>query len=297
MSHRLTFSANTPLPIATKLSAAGAGRVVPASPCEQVPRFDPRTHLPVPAGDPSPIALAKDASIELLALDVTPLDQGDGTTDDLLWVNASFTDPLGRFVELCGHEAVPKDEQQHFGAVAARTLRPIVSADDETAVLWEIVPLVAWGAYDVRVDGELTDLGVVGLLQLIAGDENSLDLILFPRALDAEGRARPTPIQAAEELGAGGFRLVWRGVDYVQVPVMTVRAERGDTLASIANEMSVDPDTLARANPAVAASGAPLRGELVHVPFIVRAATAVARRVRSTALSWKEIIRGWTTLN
>jgi len=81
------------------------------------------------------------------------------------------------------------------------------------------------------------------------------------------------------------------------VPVHAARAERGDTLSAIAREMAVDADVLRRANPGVADPDAPLQGELVRVPFIVRAAAAAARRARSIALSWKEIIRGWTTLN
>ena len=67
--------------------------------------------------------------------------------------------------------------------------------------------------------------------------------------------------------------------------MVTVRAERGDTLLKIAREMSVDADALVRANSELASPDEPLGGELIHVPFIVRAATAVARRVRATALT------------
>lgn len=300
MAHRLPFSPNTPLPIATKVSAFGTGQVAPLLPGEEIPRFDPGTHLPAVPVPPSPIALAKGASIELLALDLVPVDPCDSAAGDVLWTSASFVDPLGRRIRLRGREAVPKgDARQYFGGVAVRAVQPASTArrDGSEPVPWVAVPLVAWGAYDIWVGEEQTDAGVVGLVQLIEGEEKSLDVILFPRKLGADGRAAAAPVYAAEELGAGGFRLTWGGVDYTQVPVVAVRAERGDTLSSIAKDMSVDLDSLVRANPQIPWPAAPLRGELLRVPYIVQAATAIARRVHSAALTWKEIIRGWTTLN
>ncbi|MBO2520793.1 MAG: hypothetical protein CW345_03155 [Firmicutes bacterium] len=302
MAHRLAFSSNRPVPIAMKVSDPGSGQVLPLPPADQLPRIDPRTHLPAPPGPPSPLTLAKGAAIELFAIDQTALDREDGTTEDVLWAHAAFDDPLGRRVRLEGRVAVPRNEAvQHFGGVAARALQPTDREPDEPGEPeqpgWTVVPLIAWGSYDVIVDGAVSDARVLGVLRLEERESPRLDLLLFPRVLDGEGRAHAAPLQAAEDLGVAGWRLHWPAVDYLQVPVHAARAERGDTLSAIAREMAVDADVLRRANPGVADPDAPLQGELVRVPFIVRAAAAAARRARSIALSWKEIIRGWTTLN
>lgn len=305
MSHRLAFTPNTPIPIATKLWAIGSGLVVPTTTDEQVPRFDPATSLPQLVSAHHPIVLSKDASVELLALDQTVLDAVDGAGGDLLHIEASFVDPLGRRVRLTGREmAALGDDRQYFGGVVARAVRP-PSPDvggAGTPSGWVMVPLVAWGRFDVWVQDDVSDRGVLGLVYLesnapgMAG-ANTLTVVLYPRVVGAGGKVHAAPLRAAEELGVAGWRLVWSGVDYVQAPLMSVRAERGDTLATIAQEMSVDAEAVARANRDVPGPETPLAGELVRVPFFVRAATAVARRARATALTWKEIIRGWTTLN
>ena len=303
MAHRLAFPPNLPVPIATKLSAAGDGRVTPLHPRAQAPGFDGQTHLFYLQDDPDEdIVLADDASIELLALDQTPLDPIDDTqSGDLLWVKASFVDPLGRRVELRGREtgARPVDGQC-FGGVATQQAQPLLtrtSDSTQSQIHWVLLPLVAWAQYEIRIEDDVTDSAVVGAIQLVQADTNTLRLTLFPRSIGLHGKAHASPIHAAEELGVAGWCIQWEHVDFLQVPIMTVRAERGDTLTKIAKEMSVDADSVIRANSDLAGPDEPLGGELVNVPFIVRAATTVARRVHSTALTWKEIIRGWTTLN
>lgn len=303
MSHRLAYPPNLPVPIATKLSVKGDGRVAPLHPRAQAPTFEKETHLLqlLEESDGS-IILATDASIEALAVDQTPLDPPAGaTSDDFLWVAASFSDPLGRRIELRGYQtALPPVAGQCFGGVATQIMHPVVPKEGTWPTArpqWILLPLIAWGEFEIRVDGEVTDSGVVGTVRLIQSEANTLRLTVYPRTVDVVGISRASPIQAAEELGVAGWCIEWEGVDYLQVPVMTVRAERGDTLHKIAKEMSVDADAVVRANAELAGPDEPLAGELVSVPFIVRAATAIARRVHSTALTWKEIIRGWTTLN
>ena len=303
MSHRLAFPPNLPVPIATKLSAAGDGRVTPLHPRAQAPSFDGQTHLFYLQDDPErSIVLANDASIELLALDQTPLDPiDDSPSDDLLWVKASFVDPLGRRVELAGGRPVPdRWTGQCFGGVATQQAQPLLTRTatrPNPRSTGSFSPSSHGPQYEIRIEGDVTDSAVVGAIQLVQADTNTLRLTLFPRSIGLDGKAHASPIHAAEELGVAGWCIQWEHVDFLQVPIMTVRAERGDTLTKIAKEMSVDADSVIRANSDLAGPDEPLGGELVNVPFIVRAATTVARRVHSTALTWKEIIRGWTTLN
>jgi len=247
--------------------------------------------------------LAWEAAIDLLALDHTPLDPIDETcpANDLLWVRARFIDPLERRVEMVGRKAPPlPDLGQCFGGVATQLVQPLAKArGDGTSgpAEWLVYPLVAWGTFEVWVEDDPSDEAVIGVVQLLEGKERTLRLTLYPRTVGQDGSSRAAPIQAAENLGAAGWFIEWKGVEYLQTPVMTVRAERGDTLAKIAKEMSVDPDSVFRANAELAGPDEPLGGQLVSVPYIVRAATSLARRVHATALTWKEIIRGWTTLN
>lgn len=304
MSHRLAFPPNRPVPISTKLSADGPARVIPLHPAAQAPRFDPMTLLlHFIEHKESDVVLAREASIELLALDHTLLDPSDDapSAGDHLWVKAAFVDPLGRLVEMRGRKApVQPDLGQCFGGVATQLAHPLPAVPgggSPSTTQWLVYPLVAWGAFEIRVQDQLTDAAIIGVIQLMQGTSNTLRLTLYPRAVDDLGSARAAPIQAAEQLGIAGWAIQWEGVDYLQAPVMTVRAERGDTLVKIAKEMSVDADTVVRANIELAGPDEPLSGELVSVPFIVRAATTLARKVHSTALTWKEIIRGWTTLN
>ncbi|HLS89835.1 MAG TPA: hypothetical protein VK101_01120 [Limnochordia bacterium] len=304
MPHRLAFPPNRPVPVSTKLSAYGPARVVPLHPAAQAPRFDPLTHLPHFFDHPEDgIVLAREAAIDLLALDHTPLDPIDETSPahDLLWVRARFIDPLERRVEMVGRKAPPlPDLGQCFGGVATQLVQPLARARSDGSsgpVEWLVYPLVAWGTFEIWVEDVLSDEAVIGVVQLLGGEERTLRLTLYPRTVGQDGSSRAAPIQAAETLGAAGWFIEWKGVDYLQTPVMTVRAERGDTLAKIAKEMSVDPDSVIRANADLAVPDEPLGGQLVSVPYIVRAATSLARRVHATALTWKEIIRGWTTLN
>ena len=255
MAHRLAFSSNRPVPIAMKVSDPGSGQVLPLPPADQLPRIDPRTHLPAPPGPPSPLTLAKGAAIELFAIDQTALDREDGTTEDVLWAHAAFDDPLGRRVRLEGRVAVPRNEAvQHFGGVAARALQPTDREPDEPGEPeqpgWTVVPLIAWGSYDVIVDGAVSDARVLGVLRLEERESPRLDLLLFPRVLDGEGRAHAAPLQAAEDLGVAGWRLHWPAVDYLQVPVHAARAERGDTLSAIAARWRSTPTSSAGPTPA-----------------------------------------------
>lgn len=302
MSHRLAYPSNLPVPIAITVKQTGNGRVLPLYPKRQAPAFDPRTRLMdlYPESDGT-IALAHDASIEALAVDRTPLDpRDDEPSDDFLWLHVSFSDPLGRRIELSGRRTAGRPvEGQCFGGVATRLAQPVhlETAGDPPGPRWLLVPLLAWCQLEIRVDETLTDSGVLGAIRLIQEESSLLRLTVYPRVVDAAVLSRASPVQAAEELGTAGWCIEWQDVEYLQVPLVPVRAERGDTLLQIAREMSVDPGAVIRANSGVAGPDEPLAGQLVHVPLIVRAASAVARRARATALTWKEIIRGWTTLN
>lgn len=303
MSHRLAYPPNLPVPIATKIEQPGGGRVTALRIGAQAPEFDAVTGLPALTEESDEkIALATDAAFEALAVDQTPLDPPAGElSDDFLWARASFDDPLGRRIQLIGRQAlIPPVAGQCFGGVAtqmAQPCRPDVSDASSTGPRWILFPLIAWAEFEIRVNEEPTDTGVVGAIRLVQDEANALRLTLYPRVVDVDGQSRASPIQAAEDLGVAGWCIEWKNVDYLQVPVVTVRAERGDTLLKIAREMSVDADALIRANSELASPDEPLGGELINVPFIVRAATAVAKRVRATALTWREIVRGWTTLN
>ena len=118
---------------------------------------------------------------------------------------ASFDDPLGRRIQLIGRQAlIPPVAGQCFGGVAtqmAQPFRPDVSDASSTGPRWILFPLIAWAEFEIRVNEEPTDTGVVGAIRLVQDEANTLRLTLYPRVVDVDGQSRASPIQAAEDLG------------------------------------------------------------------------------------------------
>lgn len=333
MAHRMSFSSNTCVPLAVQVNSAEEGWLFQYDPVEeeslsQAAREDLKNDVVQAASIDHPLPAETTAFrvqgeghriqglCDLLALDLTPFDPQDKMSEDTLSMIVRFHDPLGRSVEIRADRAVPGyGNDQRFGGVATNLFgtgtTDFHSADLES---WRLHPLVAWGAFEVKIDGQITDKDMLGLTQLdvypyltrALGDENyrseepacTLSLTLYPRQVASDGMSHSFPLQAAEDLNMAGWTLIWNGIDYTQAPVFSVRAERNDTLSKIAKEMSVSPDLLVRANADFSSPNAPVSKSLVRVPYILRAHTEAKKKEHpSTALSWKEIIRGWTTLN
>lgn len=245
------------------------------------------------SGEPAPIGL------ELVAVDQALSPTPAHPQSDALWLSAAFTGPHGRRVAIHARgAALPPDPRAGCRGV-------LINSYDHTLLpggerLWYARPLLAWGRFDVEVDGELTDESMLGRVELFHHPftgRPALSFTLYPRRVDDEGRAPWEPFLAAEEMGMAGWRLRWPLVEYRQAPVARVRIERGDTLESIAEEFSVDPALLRRVNRHLEDPSAPTRGEILAVPLLAGGAARRKRRHRSTALSWLEIVRGWTALN
>lgn len=291
--HRLAFPPNATVPLAVRVNEPGGGSLSSLDPGAFTP-FAPRARPQRPVN----------AKIELLALDADPLD-GIEPAGDALWLRAAFTDPLGRSVEVRARAVAPGcGEEQRYGGVAVNLLRPSAGEDDPEAS-WVHLPLAAWARCEVRVNHALTDKDLLGILTLRQSFSPlpprrtgaALDLHLCPRRVLEDGRTLSTPFQAAEEIGMAGWSLTWSDVTFYQAPVLSVRVERGDTFAKIARELAVDAEALRQANGWD--EGEQLQpGELIRVPMLLRAADPPPKKVHpSVALTWTEIIRGWTTLN
>jgi len=304
MAHRLAFPTNTVVPIAVKVDVPGGGALEAFDPSDQTWNHDSPYWAAPESILGSEADGSTDAQVRLLALDQTPLDMP--ATRDTLWLEASFIDKLGRLVQVSAREVAPGNPaEQHFGGVATNRVRSIPSLGREGS-LWFHQPLAAWARCDVFVDGELTDSGVLGVISLVeelsygqvhAHHAPTLSLQVCPRRVQSDGGALSHPLRAAEELGMPGWTLVWSEPSYAQAPVMSVRVERGDTMERMAKELSVDVEALNMANPDC--NSAPFQaGDLVRVPMLVRAASAAPKKVHpSVALTWNEIVKGWTTLN
>ena len=245
------------------------------------------------AGEPEP------SGLELVAVDQALPPSPAPSLPGALWLSAAFTGPHGRRVAIRARGAAgPPDPRSGCRGVLMNSYDHAPLPGGEP--LWYARPLLAWGCFDVEVDGELTDESMLGRVELFHHPftgRPALSFTVFPRRVGDDGSARWEPFLAAEEMGMAGWRLRWPLVEYRQAPVARVRVERGDTLESIAEEFSVDPILLRRVNRHVEDPSAPPRGETLVVPLLAGSTARRKRRHRSTALSWLEIVRGWTALN
>lgn len=239
------------------------------------------------------------SGLELIAVDQAVPPSPSYAIPDALWLSAAFSGPHGRTVAIHARGAAgPPDPRAGCRGV-------LMNSYDHTPLpggqpLWYARPLLAWGRFDVEVDGELTDESMLGRVELFhhpLTGRPALSFTVYPRRVGGDGTARWEPFHAAEEMGMAGWRLRWPLVEYRQAPVARVRIERGDTLESIAEEFSVDPILLRRVNRHIEDPSSPPRGETLAVPLLTGHAARRKRRHRSTALSWLEIVRGWTALN
>src|SRR5690606_9399453 len=140
------------------------------------------------------------AWIDVFAVDLVPFDGGEQR--DLLYVTASFTDPVGRSIELRSTGAVLGDGSQHFGGVGANLYR--LEGDR-----WTYRPLQGWAAFDVRVDGRLTDTRRLGVIEIVHDDRGSspcaaLSVSIQPTHGHDEGRYIERPVRAAQAPGMTG---------------------------------------------------------------------------------------------
>lgn len=295
MAHRLSFLPNRGVPLAVKVTQAGSALLAP---------YDPRADLSAISQFTQEEEV--ESELDLLALDNTPLDCVH-SSEDSVWLRASFIDTLGRRVDVSANEVVPgTDEAQHFGGVATNLFRQCHDAERNVSG-WRHQPLAVWARCNIRVNDALTDSDVLGVVTLSEGDSDASELAeLIPPVITFDlgttrighGNQRTTmPLQAAEDLGMPGWRLMWEDVSYSQAPVMAVRVEKGDTATNIARDLTVDLSAVLRANRLTEDDklGA---GELLKVPMLIRASTAAPKKEHpSVALTWKEIVKGWTTLN
>ncbi len=293
LAHRLAFLPNQGVPLAVKVTQTGSALLAP---------YDLRAD----AGTSHQYTLEDEVETELdvLALDNTPLDW-QRPTQDSVWLRASFFDTLGRRVEIRADEVVPgTPEEQHFGGVAVNLYQQPDGANDAGAD-WVHQPLAVWARCQIRVNDALTDSDVLGVISLLEERSNGdsellppvLTLDLGHRRIDSNAQPVNRPLMAAEDLGMPGWRIVWEDVSYAQAPVMGVRVEKGDTPGNIARDMTVDLTSVLRAN-RLSESDKLGPGELLRVPMLIRATSAAPKKEHpSVALTWKEIVKGWTTLN
>jgi len=289
MAHRMAFPANRGVPLATRVSEVGDGWIAP---------WDLGTDRPAAPAPTEPISPnLRRSRIDVFAVDLAASDRSE--TKDLLYVTASFEDPAGRNVEVRSIGVALAEDCERFGGVCSNLYRL-------EGGRWSFHPLQAWARFEVRVDGLLTGSGIPGSVVVSDSLEDEaapeLSITLSPEPGE-EGGLEPS-FYSCERLGvekgsATGWVLHWDDITFHQAPVLSVRAERGDTLARIAKEMSVDHELLSMANAHFRAAGRRLAaGDLVHVPLLIRAATPAAKKAYSAhALRWHEIINGWTTLN
>lgn len=287
MAHRLTFPANTAVPLAMKVRVEGDGWFYP---------YDPALD------DPLDQAVLASGKIELMAVDVTPIDRSDGLTEDSLWLEAEFLDPKRRAVAIRSREVIPSGTgRQGFGGVGMN-LYMLDQEDDAEQPGLVHKALQTWAAFDVSVDGQPADLGVVGSVDISAPVEESeapftLKLTLFPQKVDSDGSLRAAPFLAAEAIGMAGWQLEWEDVITFQAPLFSARIERGDSIHKVAKEMAIDAETILRVNPRLRRAERLEAGEVIRLPFLLGGETPKRRTHPSHALTWEEIIRGWTTLN
>ena len=289
----MAFPPNRGVPLAFKITQEGDGWLIPHDSGDG-PIADPARLLDTIAAPPN----LNSARIDVFAVDITPSDEFP--EKDLLYVTASFTDSHGQRIDLRSTGVARGEGRQRFGGVGSN----LYSLEQDR---WTFRPLQGWATFDVRVNGWLTDSGLLGEIAVThpiddAHEQPKLSLAIFGRT-EAAGMPDQRPLSYAPAgqgaLETSGWTIVWDDVAYRQAPVLSVRAERGDTLATIAKEMSVDHELLSMANAEYRTGRTALRpGDLVLVPLLVRAATPAAKKThKSVALSWHEIMHGWTTLN
>jgi len=288
LAHRMAFPANRGVPLAIKISEEGDGWLLPFDPAADGEKADPDDAIAL-------LPNLRRARVDVFALDIAPSDQSE--TQDLLYVTASFVDPLGRSVDIRSTGVALGNDCEHFGGVGANMY--CMEGDR-----WSYFPLRSWARFEVRIDGLLTDADLLGTVTVTERLDDSsagptLSIAMYPEPAESEGYSSSAVFEAAKPLGMPGWTLHFDDITYHQAPVLSVRAERGDTLAKIAKEMSVDHELLAMANGSIRSARRGLSpGDLVLVPLLIRAVTPAAKKVYpSHALSWQEIMNGWTTLN
>lgn len=287
MPHRLAFGPDQPVPVAVEVSEPQGALLTPYDPLE--------------GALPTEYEIAAD--LELLAIDATPLDQLVPSQDSV-WLQASFIDTLGRRVDIRANDvALGTQGRQHFGGVATNVVEWVQNGSNGQGH-WAYKPLRVWARCDIWVNDALVDPSLLGHLvlnqPLLDGsllDDPMLILHVLPQRVTSDGHIHSVPIQAAEELGMAGWQLSWDEATYTQAPMLHVRTEKGDTLHKVAKEYTVDPAFIARANRITEES--PLHpGQLLRIPMLERASSQPPKKVHpSVALTWQEIVRGWTTLN
>lgn len=305
MAYRLTYAPNTQLPIAISLSAPAKTRFYPLGTkhCSPIHQGGPTRTLHL-ATDPIAPQHGPDetSDLNMLAVDSIMLDadiQNPATTvsdlasiyTDHFWFHASFRDPWDRAVQIRGRDHLPVVEGvEFFGGVITNQVTPTDDAH------WIFMPLKAWGSFEITIDDHVHDSEVLGVTELFH-DPRALRLTLYPWQIRQDGGLFPRPLSTAEDVGLAGLIIEWENAPYQQAPTVAVRAERGDTVESIADDMAVDTETIIRANAVDIAPDQPLKGKVLRVPLIGRAAPKNQARSTSLALTWHEMVHGWTTLN
>lgn len=322
MAHRLPFSPNTPLPLAVSIKEFGPARLHPL----ESELSSPDRYLKWPHRT-QPLLAPADRSIEAgtplitdefhsLAVDAAwpgvvegghteaPAlsDLLSGLRRDRLWLRATLSDARERRFEIRGRETPTWTLAQGQPTDGPGGPFPLYGGIATNQVVagggfgWHFLPLRAWGSFEISVGDEISDSEVLGVADLIHNPRR-LRLTLFPWQIQRDGHLSPRPLQTAESLGMGGMVLEWEHTQYTQAPVVHVRAERGDTLEKIADDMAVDLDSVIWANADLAAPDQPLRGELLRVPLIAALNPRKEHPSTSISLSWNEIVHGWTRLN
>lgn len=293
MAHRIELAPNSMAPLAIYAENLVDGRLE---------AFDPSRESPLnltELWEEPPETRQEPSTLQLLAVDQALFDSPDPLLSDRLWLSTDFTDPYGRTVSIRAQSVVgPGNPLDVYRGVVLNSydVQHLPGRDP----LWYARPLLAWGSFDIEVNGVLSDTNILGELELVHHPATGTPVLSFtvhPRHVDDEGNVRAVPLLAAEAMGMAGWRLHWSGVEYRQAPVVRVRIERGDTLDEIAKEFSVDPVVVHRVNRHIQDPYDLPRGEMLAVPLLADRAERSKRVHRSTALSWYEIVRGWTALN
>src|SRR5690606_18509763 len=150
---------------------------------------------------------------------------------DLLYVTASFKDPAGRSVEIRSAGVLLEEGCERFGGVCSN----LYCLEEDR---WSFHPLRAWARFEVRIDGLLADADLQGSVvvseRLDGGTAApALTIALRPKRAGIDLAEGSPPLEAAGAFGGAGWLLHWEDVTFHQAPVLSVRAERGDTLAKI----------------------------------------------------------------
>lgn len=293
MAHRIEPAPNSMAPLAIHAENVADGQLEPFDPSQDAPFDFTEPWEAPPEGHDEP------NTFQLLAVDQALCPSPDPLLSDRLWLSTEFTGPHGRKVRIRAQNVVGPE------ANLDRYLGVVLNSYDVHHVpgrepLWYARPLLAWGCFDIEVDDVLTDANILGELELLHHPSTGAPVLSFtvhPRRVDDEGNVRATPLLAAEEMGMAGWRLRWPGIEYRQAPVVRVRIERGDTLEGIAKEFAVDPLLIHRVNRHIHDPHDLPRGEALAIPLLSDRERRSRQVHPSTALSWYEIVRGWSTLN